>query len=199
MRTVAGPDTEATTTTAPPDTFIETTTTLPPPTTVTTAPGRFGTTTTVKPRSGGSTPTTAVCRNSYDQACGPFRWDPQPANRPMDVEVSSSPQEAKVGQEVAFTVRVRDDGPVYAGSCGNGQSYGDGTHSTRCSFACAGPLKYGPWDPPPPKNSSFTETFRHTYEGPGAFTAEFEYNGGDCTFSPFSSQGRAMVQVTVTP
>jgi hypothetical protein len=185
VRTVAGPD-------------RETTTTLPPPTTVTTAPGR-ATTTTTRSSSGATTATTAVCRNGYDPACGPFRWDPQPSNRPMDVEASSSPQEAKVGQEVVFTIRVRDDGPVTSG-CYNQQEYGDGTSTVVCTAACVGALKYGPWDPPPPENGSIDETFRHTFSGPGTYTARFAYNvGSDCSFSPYRSGGQASVQVTVTP
>ncbi|HEX2063903.1 MAG TPA: hypothetical protein VHE80_05735, partial [Acidimicrobiales bacterium] len=198
--TVAGPDGETTTTTAPPDTAIDTTTTLPPRTTVTTAPGR-ATTTTTRSSSGGPTTTTAMCRNSYDPACGAFRYEPALVNQPMAVEVSFSPQAPKVGQEVVFTARVRDDGPAGPGRCFNAQSYGDGTGSALCTAACvAQPARYGPWDPPPPENSSFAETFRHTYGGPGTFTAEFSYNAGhDCSLSPYRSQGGAAVQVTVTP
>lgn len=203
VRTVAGPDGDATTTTAPPDTILDTTT-PEPPVTDTTEPGMV-TTTTAKPRSGGdggataTTTTTKACRNSPDPACGPFRWDPEPVNRPMVVEASFSPQVPKVGEEVVFTVRVRDDGPVASGGCLNYQSYGDGTNSPRCTIACVPPPEYGPWDPPPPDNASIVETFRHTYSDPGTFTAEFVYSGASCIPNPYRSGGKAAVQVTVTP
>lgn len=204
VRTVAGPDGDATTTTVPPDTVLDTTTTQPA-VTDTTEPGMV-TTTTAKPRSDGAggtsanTTTTKACRNSHDPACGPFRWDPQPVNGPMAVEVSMAPPAPKNGEEVVFTVRARDDGPV-RGGCINQQEYGDGSGSGPvCTTACVGAPRYGPWDPPPPDNASLVEEFRHSYAGPGTYTARFAYNvGSDCSFTPYRSTGEASLQVTVTP
>ncbi len=141
-----------------------------------------------------------TCRNSRDPACGPFYFDPPPVNEPMAVDVTYSPENPEPGEEVTFTVRVRDDGPASPGSCTNLQTYGeDGAIvGPVCSASCApSEPKYGPWDPPPPENANFEETFRHTYTEPGTYTATFFYRGTDCSFSPYRSSGEASVRVAV--
>src|SRR5437762_1768062 len=55
------------------------------------APPAATTTTSVRPA-----PPTKPCRNSYDPACGPFRWDPDPGpNQPLGVTASA--QQVKAG------------------------------------------------------------------------------------------------------
>lgn len=141
-----------------------------------------------------------TCRNSRDPACGPFYLDPTPANEPMVVDVVFSPQNPEPGEEVTFTVRVRDDGPASPSSCINTQRYGEPDDLVSiCSASCVPTEpKYGPWDPPPPENANFEETFRHTYTEPGTYSATFSYNiGADCSFSPYRSTGEASVTVVV--
>ena len=161
----------------PPETT--TPTTQPAPTTSTTVPS---------------------CRNSRDPACGPFRYDPVPVNEPMNVEVTFSPRSPEVGKVVTFTVRVDDDGPAAAGDdCINSQSFGDEETTSACVEDCERPEpRHGPWDPPPPENAGFEETFRHTYTERGIYTATFSYNqGANCRENPYYSQGEASVTVTV--
>lgn len=170
-------------------------TTPPPPPPVTTPP----TTTRTAPEPPPD-PAVPPCRNSRDPACGPLRYEPPPVNEPMTVEVAFAPRNPEPGEEVTFTVRVRDDGPAKAGDCVNQQTYGEADESVGfCTAACAlESLKYGSWDPPPPENTSFEESFRHSYEASGMYTATFAYNvGADCSFSPYRSQGEASVTVTV--
>ncbi len=141
-----------------------------------------------------------TCRNSRDPACGPFYFDPPPFNEPMAVDVVFSPQNPEPGEEVTFTVRVRDDGPASPRSCINMQTYGAPGEIVGpvCSASCApSEPKYGPWDPPPPENANFEETFRYTYIKPGTYTATFSYRGTACSFSPYRSSGEASVRVAV--
>jgi hypothetical protein len=140
------------------------------------------------------------CRNSRDPACGPLRYEPPPVNEPMTVEVAFSPTDPEPGEEITFTVRLSDDGPVSRRNCLNTQTYGEvGERVVLCTVACAPTEpRYGLWDPPPPENSAFEETFRHTYDESGTYTATFAYNqGADCTSSPYRSTGEASVTVTV--
>lgn len=167
---------------------------LPPPP-VTTTPTTVGT----APEP--PVPDVLPCRNSRDPACGPLRYEPPPVNQPMTVEVAFSPRNPEPGEEVTFTVRVNDDGPATPMSCMNSQTYGEPNEAVGlCTASCVAPEpRHGPWDPPPPEDTSFQETFRHAYAEPGTFTATFAYNvGEDCTFSPYRSQGEASVTVTVT-
>jgi hypothetical protein len=122
----------------------------------------------------------------------------------MSIEVTYEPTAPMAGHEVVFTVRVRDDGPLSAGSCTNSQDFGwyPSEQEARrgvCTAACAAPRqRYGPWDPPPPENDSITEAFRHTYGRSGSYTARFGYNiGENCNFSPYKSRGEAAVTVDV--
>ena len=149
-----------------------------------------------------TTSTTAPCRNSHEPRCGEFRYDPEPVNQPMSVEVTHRPPAPKAGEEVIFTVRVSDDGPAAPG-CVNYQHYGEPEEEySYCTAGCIEdrPRRYGPWDPPPPENSAFTEEFRHVYRRPASYTATFAYNAGDdCHGSPYRSRGTGTADVAVTP
>lgn len=179
---------------SPPTTGIEA---LMPPASDTVSPP----TTPLPPTTAAPTTTsTTTCRNSRDPACGPFRYDPVPVDQPMELAVRVSPDRARAGEEVAFAVRVRDDGPASADNCINMASFGEENESVGfCTAACAPQEpQYGTWDPPEPENTSFEETFRHTYDEPGSYTATFSYNvGADCSFSPYRSEGSVSVTVEV--
>jgi hypothetical protein len=161
------------------------------------APGTAAPVSTAPPA---TTTTVAPCRSSRDPACGPLRYEPEPANAPMSVEVRFRPERPRPGEEVTFTVRVGDDGPATAGSCINTQTFGEaGEDVSLCTASCAAPEpRYGSWEPPPPENVEFEETFTHTYGEAGTYTATFAYNqGSDCSFSPYRSTGEATVTVPV--
>lgn len=176
---------------SPPTTGIEAL--LPPATNAVSPP-----TTRLPPTT--AAPTTPTCRNSGDPACGPLRYEPEPVNQPMELAVMVSPDRVQAGKEVTFTVRVRDDGPASADNCINMASFGEENEAVGfCTAACAPQEpQYGTWDPPEPENTSFEETFRHTYDEPGRYTATFSYNvGADCRFSPYRSEGSVSVTVEV--
>lgn len=68
-----------------------------------------------------------TCRDSFDSRCGEFYWDPPPAdNQPMSISVIYEPEDPAVGEEVIFTVHVRDpDAPKFGSGC-----WGSGSRST---------------------------------------------------------------------
>lgn len=187
-----------------------TTTSTAPSTTTTGSVPRASsttTTTTVAPTTttsaSSATTTTLACRNSSEPACGPFRYDPEPPNGGMTVEVIVGSSHARPGEEVTFDVTVHDDGPVRLGHCVNTQWFGDEEAvSTGCMAACtpSKPPRYGPWDPPPPKPMTYREVFKHVYEKPGTYVATFAYNrASDCSSDPYRSTGQSQVEVTVSP
>ena len=54
------------------------------------------------------TPGVKPCFKSFDPACPPPRWDPQPKNQPLTVTFRFDPQHPLPGQLVTFTI-VLDD------------------------------------------------------------------------------------------
>lgn len=147
-----------------------------------------------------ATSTTLVCRNSFEPACGPFRWDPAvPPNQPLTVKVTVTPATPKVGDTVVFRVVVDDpDGSMLLDRDGIANNYGD---------APPGPVptahrdcleRWGPWTPGAPQPVHADLTFRHVYTGPGTYVASFPFKAlGDCTFGP--SEATGSVAVTVSP
>src|SRR2546421_3551967 len=96
---------------------------------VQTAPTARTTTTTRRP---GPAPAPApACRNSYDAACGPFRWDPEPGpNAPLTVAVTPPSQQVIAGKEVNFHV-VADDPDAKIDRC-YAVDFGDGEKGGTC-------------------------------------------------------------------
>lgn len=149
-----------------------------------------------------STTAAVACRNSYNAACGPFRWDPEPLPRPLAVRVTTLPLGPQPGQEVTFAVEVNSD----AGSAvlvladsgdGGAPAIVDGARS------CARPgqpARYGPWDLPTPAAVQFTMRFAWTYASAGTFIARFAFQGSSCNpqYDPvYQSFGEHSVTVVV--
>lgn len=150
-------------------------------------------------------PAPAVCRNSADPACGPFRFDPQPAaDRPMTLTVTIEPATVSAGTEVVFRVALNDpDGVGYNASV---VDYGDGIGLGASSVQSC--RKFGAWDPPAPGSASAVEVveYRHVFQTPGTYTARFSFDAGpfDCTDAttgrgdrPFASSAAGEVTVVV--
>lgn len=119
--------------------------------------------------------TTAVCRNSTDPACGPFRFDPQPGpDNPMSVHIVMDPPAPVAGQEVVFTITLTDPDGVSI----NGSTYvfGDTGIGESSVDPCT---KFGPWDPPArdPAHATQVVTLRHTYAEARAYKATFFFTG----------------------
>jgi hypothetical protein len=135
-----------------------------------------------------------VCRNSFNPACGAFRWDPAPAgNRPMVVELlqakssaeqppppdggapAAAPETLTAGQRSWFSWRGTD--PDALPNCWR-IDWGDGTFDDACAAVgeSLDPERtrcqrqaFGPWTPRNGFVRPFATTVQHTYAGPGAF------------------------------
>jgi hypothetical protein len=194
--TVAADDEEPSTSTSEaPRTTVSTTTstTVATETTIVVAPPETATTTLgTRPT---SAPTTTVprlvCRNSTDPACGAFRWDPQPANAPMNASFASAPSQAVVGEAVTFVVDWTDadanaiDGYFSPDGVGLGAP-------------CQYPQGYGPWTPPAAAPGAGSWTYTHTFTAPGDYVVAVSLWTGDVCGNPYASDWHQQTPITVT-
>ena len=118
-------------------------------------------------------------------------------NAPLVVEVCVEPAKAKVGQEVTFTVTVKDpDAEIYDEFCaGPLIDFGDEEHVART--ACGHLCDTGGKAPTitERKAGELTRTFTHAYAKPGTYTARFAYRSEPC--SKWSSAGETTTTVHV--
>lgn len=192
-------------------------------TSTTSTPG--GRTTTVRGRAAAPQPvaTTRACRDSFDPACGPFRWDPAPGeNAPMRLSIVASPASPRAGQEVKFTL-VADDPDADQFCSAPGLVFGDGDNTNAfVKSVCWGTglnceAAFGPWSPPAKRPGHLELTWPHTYDAPGTYTVEYTQNSGwpkgapdspwpggrwprvgdGCAIHPYGSYGHATTTVVV--
>jgi hypothetical protein len=137
------------------------------------------------------------CRNSYDEACGPFRYERQPdKNQPLKVDVRVSPSRPKAGQEVTFTVVANDPDATIDRECVGGH-YGDGLSDPKSCSSAICFAQHGTWTPPPKRSDRLQMTFRHVYSAAGTYEAAFPFlSSGECG-NPFDSRSDGLVNVTV--
>jgi hypothetical protein len=147
--------------------------------------------------------TRTACRNSFDPACGPFRWDPPPGpNSPLEISITHSPSAARIGGEVTVTVHVSDADALIDDVM---VSFGDGdvfTIPPASIISCDVEPPTGPWDPPEPSPDAFDKTFPHTYTKAGDFTisayaASPEILDPTCPPHPYASQATASSPIHV--
>ena len=168
---------------------------------VTTLPAPATTTTTVaaaRQPAPTTTTTTLVCRNSYNPACGPFRWDPAPAPAgDWTVSIQYSPAQPAVGDLVTFTVTISDPNTsVY--TCGH-VSFGAGGPDENCDTQSAPcQTRYGPWDPPAEHPDSVTTGYTYRYDKPGTYTFSVAYPVGNSCYDPYRTQAGASQSLTVS-
>lgn len=158
----------------------ETTTTSSAPTSSTTE------TTSSVPGAGG--PSTSApgssCRNSYDPACGPFRWDPAPGpNAQASFSYTITPKNPKAGETV--TIRVVADDPdavLEPRSVRLGFDFSAGPSATEPMDAgCPSyRTRYGPWTPPAKRKGHVERTFTHVYEAEGSYSWGFTVYSARC-------------------
>jgi len=149
----------------------------------------------------------ATCRNSSDPKCGPFYWDPPPADdQPATMTITWSPAQPKVGEKVTFRVVVNDPddaSPLYNikswdyGEGGGQMMVGEPTSQD----PCAG--RYGPWTPPQAAPGQYQEEggfgLEYTFKESGPHTVRFSYvpQYPQCV-DPYASGANAAVTVDVS-
>ena len=196
---------------------VTTSTSIPPPLAGVATPPQPGPSTTVAkgvvtpvqsvPRHAGPTTTTAraapakPCRNSYDAACGPFRWDPDPGpNQPLTVTVSPPSQLVKPGDEMNFHVVADDPDAKIDRDCVVSE-FGDGQTGGSCPPPAACPPPYGPWTPPARVHDHYELDIKHKYATaqPNPYTASFRLQSHRfCNPDPYGGSGQGPAQVTVS-
>lgn len=201
------PDTTVADETTTTSTVVEetTTTVARPPTTERRTTGSTTTARTGRP-SPATTVTTLTCRNSFDERCGPFRWDPDPgANQAAQVTITFTPSTPRAGQEVTAHITMTDpDGP--AAPCSTETKWGDDKPwpINACSAIYCAQQPYGPWTPPARASDTVEISQAHTYDAPGTFTVTFRGWGtsrGSCDApaNPYGSDKTGSATVTVRP
>lgn len=143
-------------------------------------------------------PLVIVCRDSVDNRCGDFFWDPTPpANQPVEIIVNSSP--AVVGRPVTITVTVTEPDRAMDAACVS-VDYGDGGKSAPCPEPPC-PTRFGPWTPagPGPRTSKPPITFTHIYNtntaNPYTVTVTVDTRS-DCK-DPFGERAATTRSITV--
>lgn len=166
--------------------------TLPPEssTTPTSAAATVTTPVTTAPTTAPPTTTARVCRNSSDQACGEFRWDPAPGpNQPLVATFTKAPATAKVGEPVAFEVTWSDgDAPLTFDRLS--------TDGTGLMSPCSMTARYGPWTPPAKVPSAGVLPYTTTFAAPGTYTVRAELGTAGCD-SPYGSDTSITVTIDV--
>jgi hypothetical protein len=156
--------------------------------TTTTVPNTVGTV-------ASTTTTTRSCRNSADQACGQFNWEPGPNNQRLAIGTEVLPANPQVNAEVTFRVTVTDADHTI-GTCAF-IDFGDLSTQGSCPDPPC-PARYGTWDLPAPGGpGAFTFVFTHTYKSPGPFIATFLVDDRSDCWDPYGERQTKPVPVVL--
>jgi len=160
--------------------------------------GATGRAKTTVPHAVAKAPTTAAekCVNSFDQACGPFHWNPSPeANQPTTTSVSPAALSGVAGRDLSFDTAAADQD---AGIACHWILFGDEQVSLIPSVMFH--QRYGEWTPPAKQAGDFHQTYVHTYAKPGVYHVQFGARSGDgceSNYNPYGGESVATATVTV--
>lgn len=130
------------------------------------------------------------CRNSYDSACGDFRWDPEPGpNGPITAAFVDAPATAIVGEQVTFTVAWTDPDAELAYDHFSPDGVGMGQ-------ACTMEMRFGPWTPPDPVADGGELSYTHAFDAPGTYVVVVSIGTGGCN-NPYGSDKAVETSITV--
>lgn len=116
--------------------------------------------------------TTTTCRNSFDPACGPLVWDPQPGPYEVEVYAREVPATAVVGEPVTLAVEyVEPAGGTAVGACAWWTVEDPGVVNTSsCEEVAHACDRHGPHDPPLPSRDRVPVEREVTFTTPGEHT-----------------------------
>ena len=147
-------------------------------------------------------PTTAlVCHYSTDPACGPFYWDPAPANHPATLTVTA-PDDIVAGEQVQLSLTMTDDGRVtldcFVVNLSPDTGLSTGTCSQPSTIEC--PQRYGPWTPVPQEGRAESTTVV-AFDEPGTYqvTVQVQPAQGCDNVDPYRSGATTTITVEVAP
>lgn len=152
------------------------------------------------------------CFQSYDPACGPFHWDPQPVNQPLTVAFWFTPANPMPGDVVTFDIVLDDpddaqnlqiDAAYFGQEAGNSAQAGTATAVVPSGTGCQTP--HGAWTPPPPgPRGHTTKQMTYVYTTPGSYQVYFTASSGAgynacAPPDPYANTGTSATEtVTVT-
>jgi hypothetical protein len=148
-------------------------------------------------------PAAPPCRNSFDPACGAFRWDPDPGpNAPLTVTVTPPTQQGNTTSSVNFHI-VAHDPDAKVAHCYS-VDYGDGLKETTCPPSPSCQTPYGPWTPPGKVDDQYVTDVQHKYATPSPpgqpYVASFTLQSHSfCYPDPYGGSAQGSAQVTVLP
>lgn len=145
-----------------------------------------------------TTATTAlVCHDSYNPACGTFRWSPAPAPAsPVSINVTPSSSTPTAGEQVTFTVTYADPNSPVNTACSTVQSgMGVGSGCSPDYTPCN--TRYGPWEPPTKQPSAGTQSYTFQYDTPGTYTFSVSYPAGNPCYNPYATTLNGTATITV--
>jgi hypothetical protein len=154
------------------------------------------------PAAPSSPPTTVSCVRSTDPACGPFRWDPAPTNRPATLTVTLPDGPVRAGTPVSLTIEMSDPDGTVTLDCYTVSLDRPGLSTGTCNavaFEC--PDRYGSWPPPEPSPDSATATSEVQFDETGTYTITVDASPADgCdNVDPYRSGARTSLTVEVQP
>lgn len=172
---------------------------------------------TTTPDSTAAPPVEPKCRNSTDESCGKFSFDPKvTSDAPVEVKATFSPADPEPGEKVTFKLEARDpDSQVVELGTYEFAEGGPGVIVDPFPGEC--PRAYGKWDPPKKIEGDASKSVTHRYQKSGTYKATFfffssSYEGNDHRWpaeppgdedgfcmDPLASSGKATVTVKVAP
>jgi hypothetical protein len=151
-------------------------------------------------------PTVApVCRDSFDPACGDFRWDPEPVVGQSTLQMHLPPEAAQVGVPYEVVLELTDPTAPPSFNCADSGAQPSPSQWVGISGCSAEPpppcpTRFGPWTPPAPQGGTTTLTVSLTFDEPGphTFSVTTRPPSGGC-YQPYGSAAHSTVDIEVLP
>lgn len=139
------------------------------------------------------------CRNSHNDECGEFRWEPSPADdKPIQVNIQHSPTSPNAGDVVTFSMRVSDDSQDKPSI--TEADWGDGSVTSGVGGCKVQSERFGPWTPPSNEVNSNEVQVRHRYIKAGSYNVSFAVSTDQCDsrrYNPYGSRTTVKTMIVV--